>query len=198
MGFLHVSFLFKKNLSERKKRTVALQELTFKWNSSESKLRHEKQHLISYRTHFTTTWFEQTDGYDSAKVTRLGRLIVSCPWQWQCNCSPHKSDVTWQFDCQLSMAFWKEERWRRIKNALSFFRVILGLKLRKHGAQKLIFRFLRLDNATKREVWLLRSLLEFELLLKKTRPSRPIRCDVWIVEQMRYPTDRPTDGHSQL
>ena len=36
----------------------------------------------------------------------------------------------------------------------------------------------------------------------KTRPSRPIRCDVWIVEQMRYPTnqltDRPTNGHSQL
>ena len=27
----------------------------------------------------------------------------------------------------------------------------------------------------------------------KTRPSRPIRCDVWIVERMRYPTDRPTD-----
>ena len=32
-----------------------------------------------------------------------------------------------------------------------------------------------------------------------TRPSRPIRCDVWIVERMRYrQTDRPTDGHSQL
>ena len=32
-----------------------------------------------------------------------------------------------------------------------------------------------------------------------TRPSRPIRCDVWIVERMRYqPTNRPTDGHSQL
>ena len=28
-----------------------------------------------------------------------------------------------------------------------------------------------------------------------TRPSRPIRCDEWIVERMRY---RPTDGHSQL
>ena len=29
---------------------------------------------------------------------------------------------------------------------------------------------------------------------KKTRPSRPIRCAVWIVEPMRYrPTDRPTD-----
>ena len=27
----------------------------------------------------------------------------------------------------------------------------------------------------------------------QTRPSRPIRCDVWIVKQMRYPTDRPTD-----
>ena len=36
----------------------------------------------------------------------------------------------------------------------------------------------------------------------ETRPSRPIRCGVWIVEQMRYPTNRPTnqptDGHSQL
>ena len=28
---------------------------------------------------------------------------------------------------------------------------------------------------------------------KKTRPSRPIRCDMWIVERMRYPTDRQTD-----
>ena len=28
---------------------------------------------------------------------------------------------------------------------------------------------------------------------KKTRPSRPIRCDVWTVERMRYPTDQPTD-----
>ena len=31
----------------------------------------------------------------------------------------------------------------------------------------------------------------------ETRPSPPIRCDVWIVERMRYPTDqqthRPTD-----
>ena len=27
----------------------------------------------------------------------------------------------------------------------------------------------------------------------KTRQSRPIRCDVWIVERMRYPTNRPTD-----
>ena len=27
----------------------------------------------------------------------------------------------------------------------------------------------------------------------KTRPSRPIRCAVWIVERMRYPTDRQTD-----
>ena len=24
-------------------------------------------------------------------------------------------------------------------------------------------------------------------------PSRPIRCDVWIVEQLRYPTNQPTD-----
>ena len=36
----------------------------------------------------------------------------------------------------------------------------------------------------------------------KTRPCRPISCDLWIVEQMRYPTnsptDRPTNGHSQL
>jgi len=31
----------------------------------------------------------------------------------------------------------------------------------------------------------------------KTRPSRPIRCDVWIVERMRYrPTDRQTDTAS--
>ena len=31
----------------------------------------------------------------------------------------------------------------------------------------------------------------------ETRPSRPIRCDVWIVERMRYqPTDRPTNRHS--
>ena len=29
-----------------------------------------------------------------------------------------------------------------------------------------------------------------------TRPSRPIRCDVWIVERMRYPTDQPTDTAS--
>ena len=28
---------------------------------------------------------------------------------------------------------------------------------------------------------------------EETRPSRPIRCDVWIVERMRYPTDQPTD-----
>ena len=27
----------------------------------------------------------------------------------------------------------------------------------------------------------------------KTRPSRPIRCDMWIVERMRYPTDQQTD-----
>ena len=27
----------------------------------------------------------------------------------------------------------------------------------------------------------------------ETRPSRPIRCDVWIVERLRYPTDQPTD-----
>merc|ERR1712074_522345 len=32
---------------------------------------------------------------------------------------------------------------------------------------------------------------------KETRPSRPIRCAVWIVEQMRYrPTNRPTDTAS--
>ena len=32
---------------------------------------------------------------------------------------------------------------------------------------------------------------------KETRPSRPKRCDVWIVEQMRYrPTDRSTDTAS--
>ena len=36
-----------------------------------------------------------------------------------------------------------------------------------------------------------------EAKTERTRPSGPIRCDVWIVEQMRYPTDRPTDGHSQ-
>ena len=36
-------------------------------------------------------------------------------------------------------------------------------------------------------------------MIKKTRPSRPIRCAVWIVERMRYrPTDQPTDGHSQF
>ena len=29
--------------------------------------------------------------------------------------------------------------------------------------------------------------------MNETRPSRPIRCDVWIVERMRYPTDQPTD-----
>ena len=28
---------------------------------------------------------------------------------------------------------------------------------------------------------------------KQTRPSRPIRCDVWIVERMRYPTNQLTD-----
>ena len=34
---------------------------------------------------------------------------------------------------------------------------------------------------------------------KKTRPSRPIRCDVWIIERMRYqPTDRQTNEHSLL
>ena len=26
----------------------------------------------------------------------------------------------------------------------------------------------------------------------RTRPSRPIRCDVWIDERMRYPTNRRT------
>ena len=31
-----------------------------------------------------------------------------------------------------------------------------------------------------------------------TRSSRPIRCDVWIVERMRYPTNQQTDRHSQL
>ena len=40
-------------------------------------------------------------------------------------------------------------------------------------------------------------------LIKKTRPSRPIRCDLWIVEQMlNQQTDRPTNqltnGQSQL
>ena len=29
-------------------------------------------------------------------------------------------------------------------------------------------------------------------LTQKTRPSRLIRCDVWIVERLRYRTDRPT------
>ena len=33
----------------------------------------------------------------------------------------------------------------------------------------------------------------FNPTVKVTRPSRPIRCDVWIVERMRYPTDRPTN-----
>merc|ERR1712002_1334507 len=33
--------------------------------------------------------------------------------------------------------------------------------------------------------------------MRETRPSRPKRCDVWIVERMRYqPTDRPTDTAS--
>ena len=33
----------------------------------------------------------------------------------------------------------------------------------------------------------------------ETRPSRPIRCDVWIVEQIRYrQTAWPTNRHSQL
>ena len=33
----------------------------------------------------------------------------------------------------------------------------------------------------------------------RTRPSRPIRCDVCIVERMRYrQTDQPTDGHIRL
>ena len=32
----------------------------------------------------------------------------------------------------------------------------------------------------------------------ETRPSRPIRCDVWIVERMRYrPTDRPTNQRTE-
>ena len=42
----------------------------------------------------------------------------------------------------------------------------------------------------------------FSALRRITRPSRPIRRAMWIVERMRYPTDRPTDrqtnGHSQL
>ena len=33
---------------------------------------------------------------------------------------------------------------------------------------------------------------------KKTRPSRPIRFDVLIVERMRYPTDRPTNRPTDL
>ena len=28
---------------------------------------------------------------------------------------------------------------------------------------------------------------------EETWPSRPIRCDMWIVERMRYPTNRPAD-----
>ena len=33
-----------------------------------------------------------------------------------------------------------------------------------------------------------------QALIYETRPSRPIRCDVWIVERMRYrPTNRQTD-----
>ena len=28
---------------------------------------------------------------------------------------------------------------------------------------------------------------------EKTRSIRPIRCDMWIVERMRYPTDQQTD-----
>ena len=30
----------------------------------------------------------------------------------------------------------------------------------------------------------------------RTSPVRPIRCDLWIVEQMRYPTNRPKDTAS--
>ena len=47
------------------------------------------------------------------------------------------------------------------------------------------FRCLSLQGLLGRPTW--------EQLVEKTRPSRPIRCDVWIVERMRYPTDRPTD-----
>ena len=32
--------------------------------------------------------------------------------------------------------------------------------------------------------------------IEKTRPSRPIRCDAWIVERIRYPPNRPTDRAS--
>ena len=36
--------------------------------------------------------------------------------------------------------------------------------------------------------------LHGKALVEITRPSRPIRCDVWIVERMRYrQTERPTD-----
>ena len=31
----------------------------------------------------------------------------------------------------------------------------------------------------------------------ETRPSRPIRYNVWIVERMRYPTDQPTNQRTQ-
>ena len=41
------------------------------------------------------------------------------------------------------------------------------------------------------------NLSKIETLVRETRPSRPIRCDVWIVEWMRYrPTNRPTDTAS--
>ena len=45
--------------------------------------------------------------------------------------------------------------------------------------------------------------LNSHIALEKTRPSRPIRCDVWIVERMRdRPTDRltnlPTDQRTEL
>ena len=34
-----------------------------------------------------------------------------------------------------------------------------------------------------------RKVRDHTLSIEKTRPSRPKRCDVWIVERMRYPTD---------
>ena len=31
----------------------------------------------------------------------------------------------------------------------------------------------------------------------RTRPSRPMRCDMWIVEWMRYPTNQPTNRRTE-
>ena len=45
---------------------------------------------------------------------------------------------------------------------------------------KMDFRCLSLQGLLGRPTW--------EQLVEKTRPSRPIRCDVWI-ERMRYPTN---------